>query len=112
MQNGSEVGRQQRNKVNIDSWGPCLVRVGLDGNGESAAQPQVGNFEAQRCFVHKQVLRLEVPVHDAVLVAVRHPLYQLVHEALHRQPTPSAELDLNLKLYGSWTLNQGGAGSA
>ena len=58
------------------------MSVAADGDAELAAKSQVGNLQALLLSVNQQILWLEVAVHDAVLVAVRHPLDQLVHERL------------------------------
>ncbi len=63
-----------------------LVRVAFDRDTERAAKPQIRNLQAVSLIVHKQVLRLQVAVHHAVLVAVRDSLHQLVHEALRSTP--------------------------
>ena len=61
--------------------------VAADGDAEAAAQAQVRDLEAHVVGVHQKVLRLQVAMHDAVLVAVRHALDQLVHEALQSDAT-------------------------
>lgn len=72
----------RRRAAGMEGSNGHLVRVGLDGHAEGAAEPQVSDFEAVHRVVNQQVLRLEVAVHHAVLVAVRDALHQLVHEAL------------------------------
>ena len=62
--------------------------VALDGYTEGAAKSQVCNLEAVLAVVHQQVLWLQIPVHDTMLMAVCHALDQLVHEAL-RTETPT-----------------------
>lgn len=59
--------------------------VALDGNAKLAPQPEVGDLEGRvgvGGLVDQQVLRLEVAMHHAVLVAMRGAFEQLVHEAL------------------------------
>ena len=81
-----------------------LVRVGLDGHAEGAAEAQVGDLEAVDGVVDKQVLRLEVAVHHAVLVAVRNALDQLVHEALRAQGAHSTREDR--MVFSPWPTDQ------
>lgn len=59
-----------------------LVCVALDWDAEGPAQAQVGDLEAHGAVVDQQVLRLEVAVQHAVLVAVRQALDELVQEVL------------------------------
>lgn len=62
------------------------MRVALDGDGEGAAQAQVGHLEQGMVwmgpFLHQQVLGLQVAVHDTMSVHVGYALEQLVHHAL------------------------------
>ena len=64
-----------------DIWRPVpqrdhLVRVAANRNPKRPRQPKIGQL--QRPGVgDKEVLRLQIPVQDAVLVAVRHPPTQL-----------------------------------
>ena len=57
--------------------------VGLEWDAEGPAEPQVGDLELELGPVDEEVLRLEVAVEDAVLVAVAHALDELPHEPLH-----------------------------
>lgn len=59
-----------------------LVCVALDWYAEGPAQPQVSDLECHGLVVNQKVLWLQVPVHHAVLVAVRQALDQLVQHAL------------------------------
>jgi hypothetical protein len=63
-----------------------LMGVAADGDAELTAEAQVRNFEALLLGVYQQVLRLQVAVHHAMLVAVRHALDELVHEGLQGKP--------------------------
>lgn len=62
-----------------------LVRVALDRDAECTAQPQVCNLTAHYAVIHKQVLGLQITMHDAMFVAVRQALNQLVHKTLQVQ---------------------------
>lgn len=59
-----------------------FVGEGLDGDSESACQPEVSYFEIAGP-VDEQVLRLEVAMDDPAGVAVIDPVHQLVQEQLH-----------------------------
>ena len=69
-----------------------LVCVGFDWDAERPAQAKIGNLQALLLVVHEQVLRFQIAVHYAVLVAMGHALDQLVHEAL--QPIHGLARDL------------------
>lgn len=66
--------------------------VAPDGDAELATEAQIRDLEALLLGVHQQVLRLQIAVHNAVLVAVRHPLDQLVHEGLRGRGESSLAL--------------------
>ena len=57
--------------------------VARDGDAECSAQTQVCNLEGVGAVIHQQVLRLQISMHDSMLVTVSHTLEQLVHEVLH-----------------------------
>ena len=58
-----------------------LVCVDPDRNSEGSGQPEVGDFDGTG-FVDQQVLRLEISVEDAALVAEEDALENLVGVAL------------------------------
>ena len=58
------------------------MRVGPDGDAERAREAEVGELEEVVALVDEQVLRLEVPVQDAVLVAEADPVEHLVQVEL------------------------------
>ena len=65
----------------MDTWAPALKRGLVDG--EALAEAHVGDLGV--AAVRKQdVLRLDVPVHDAALVQRHHSLPGLLHQ-LHSQ---------------------------
>ncbi len=57
--------------------------VGSDGDRERPPKTKVSNLEDLGGLVYQQILRLQITMHHAVLVAVSTTLQQLVHEALH-----------------------------
>ncbi len=72
--------------------------VAFYGYTEGTAEAQVCNFEAILTIVHQQVLWLQVAVHHTMLVAVRHSLDELIHEALQASSIHSVSPDQVLLL--------------
>ena len=60
------------------------MRVTLDGNAESTPKPQICYLQALCLIIHKQILRFEISVHHTMLVTMRSPFDELVHEALQQ----------------------------
>ena len=71
-----------------ESW-INLMCIALDWNAEGTSQSQVSYLETLSVIIYQQVLRLQIPMHDSMLMAVRRTLDQLIHEALHRRMTSS-----------------------
>jgi len=60
------------------------VGVGLNRDGEMAAETQIGNFDEWMSggVIDEHVLRFQVTMHDAEFVHVSDTLDKLVHDAL------------------------------
>ena len=61
-----------------------LLRVGSDGNGVDAAQPEVGDFCDEGLVADEDVLGFEVSVQNFFGVQVVRRLENLVHDGLYR----------------------------
>jgi len=60
-----------------------FVGVGLDGEAEGAGQTKISELDLGACRVDEQILGLQVPVEDSVLMAVDEGVQDLEEEA-HR----------------------------
>lgn len=58
------------------------MSVAFERNGEGPPEAKISDLENPLVLIEQQILRLEIAVEDAVAVAVRHPLAELVEEAL------------------------------
>lgn len=59
-----------------------LMSVALERNSKGPPEAEIGDLENPLLLIHQQVLRLQIPVKDAVAVAVRNTLAELVEKTL------------------------------
>ena len=59
-----------------------FVSVGLDGQSKGTGKSEISQFNLSTGRVDEQILRLQVPVEDAMLMAVNQSMQNLEQEAL------------------------------
>ena len=58
------------------------MSVAFEGNSKSPTEAEIGDFENPLLLIHQQILRLQIPVKNAMAVAVRDTLTELIEKAL------------------------------